>query len=209
MTCFRRELKRQRTKAKESRLKNRSQQLSPDRSANGFEELRRAFVLDQPCKKVTMLRPGNPLYFHAVAWRELFSHGPVTTVYKVKPVLSAKIMGPSLALKQAKLKSGKDSVQFKKQLQALESELEQLKKLRHRNLLEVLDFRIDRESDMDAGVPSPVASDNLDRRDTCAPGAERSSGRAPRPGWAFDAFRKPARGPPISSTLWATCMSTA
>ncbi|KAK3374058.1 anticodon binding domain of tRNAs-domain-containing protein [Lasiosphaeria ovina] len=137
------ELKRQKTKAKESRKKNRSQQLSPDRAAEDPRDTDEAVVFDQPCKLTD--GSGNALYFQTVIGKVLFREGPVTAVYKVKPVLSARVVRPSLALKQVELKSQvKDSVQFKKQLQSLEAQLESLKKLHHQNLLQLLDFRIDR-----------------------------------------------------------------
>lgn len=148
------ELRRQRTKAKESRKKNRSQRLSPDRVAEDPAETDVALVLDQPCKMTDKL--GNSLYFQTVIGRMVHREGPVTTVYKVKPVLSARNVRPSLALKQVELKyHGKDSAQLKKQLQSLEMQLESLKKLRHQNLLELIDFKIDRSiSEVDSSSPA-------------------------------------------------------
>ncbi|KAK4239143.1 anticodon binding domain of tRNAs-domain-containing protein [Achaetomium macrosporum] len=148
------ELKRQRTKAKESRKKNRSQRLSPDRSTQDLAESDVALVFDQPCKLTD--ETGNALYFQTVIGRSVYREGPVTTVYKVKPVLSARTLRPSLALKQVELKyHGKDSVLFKKQLQSLDVQLESLKKLRHQNLLELIDFKIDRSiSETDSSSPA-------------------------------------------------------
>lgn len=148
------ELKRQRTKAKESRKKNRSQRLSPDRAAEDPADTDVALVFDQPCKLND--ESGNALYFQTVIGRMTYREGPVTTVYKVKPVLSARALRPSLVLKQVELKyHGKDSVQFKKQLQSLEMQLEALKKLRHQNLLELIDFKIDRSiSETDSASPA-------------------------------------------------------
>ncbi len=148
------ELKRQRTKAKESRKKNRSQQLSPDRAAEDPADTDVALVFDQPCRLND--ESGNALYFQTVIGRTIYREGPVTTVYKVKPVLSARALRPSLVLKQVELKShGKDSAQFKKQLQSLEMQLESLKKLRHQNLLELIDFKIDRSiSETDSSSPA-------------------------------------------------------
>ncbi len=148
------ELKRQRTKAKESRKKNRSQQLSPDRAAEDPADTDVALVFDQPCRLND--ESGNALYFQTVIGRTIYREGPITTVYKVKPVLSARALRPSLVLKQVELKShGKDSAQFKKQLQSLEMQLESLKKLRHQNLLELIDFKIDRSiSETDSSSPA-------------------------------------------------------
>jgi len=144
------ELKRQRTKAKESRKKNRSQHLSPDRSAEDPADTDVALIFDQPCKLTD--ESGNGMYFRTVIGRTVYREGPVTTVYKVKPVLSARVVRPSLALKEVDLKHHvKDPVLFKKQLQLLEVQLEALKKLRHQNLLELIDFKIDRSiSDTDS-----------------------------------------------------------
>ncbi|KAK3378541.1 anticodon binding domain of tRNAs-domain-containing protein [Podospora didyma] len=148
------ELRRQKNKAKESRKKNRSQQLSPDRAAEDPRDTDEALVFDQPCKLTDA--SGNALYFQTVIGKIFFREGPVTTVYEVKPVLSARTIRPSLALKQVELKShGKDSIQFKKQLQSLETQLEALKKLHHQNLLQLLDFRIDRTiSETDSSSPT-------------------------------------------------------
>lgn len=137
------ELKRQRTRAKESRKKNRTYTLSPGRTAEDPRDAYEAIEFDQPCKLVD--RSGDTIYFKTVTGKTMFRDGPITKVYKVKPVLSAGELRPSLALKEANINSeGKEAAQFKKQLQSLESQLESLKTIRHRNLLEVLDFRIDR-----------------------------------------------------------------
>jgi translation initiation factor 2-alpha kinase 4 len=148
------ELKRQRTKAKESRKKGRNQRLSPDRSAADPTDTDVALVLDHPCKLTD--GSGNALYFQTVIGRTVYREGPVTTVYKVKPLLSARALRPSLALKQVELKHHwKDSAQLKKQLQTLEMQLETLKKLRHQHVLELMDFKIDRSiSETDSSSPA-------------------------------------------------------
>ncbi|KAK0720656.1 anticodon binding domain of tRNAs-domain-containing protein [Lasiosphaeris hirsuta] len=148
------ELKRQRNKAKELRKKNRGR-LSPDRATEDLGEADETLLFDQPCKLTDAT--GNALYFQTVIGKTLFREGPITTVYKVKPVLSARTVRPSLALKQVEVKShGKDSAQFKKQLQSLETQLEQCKKLHHQSrILQLLDFRIDRSiSDTDPSGPT-------------------------------------------------------
>ncbi|KAL2131318.1 hypothetical protein VTI74DRAFT_5278 [Chaetomium olivicolor] len=148
------ELKRQRTRAKESRQKNRRERLSPDRAASDSTETDVALIFDQPCKLTD--GSGNPMFFHTVIGRSVYREGPVTTVYKVKPILSARTLRPSLALKQVELKyHGKDSAQSKKQLQSLEMQLETLKKLHHQNLLDFLGFKIDRSiSETDSSAPA-------------------------------------------------------
>ncbi|KAK0651929.1 anticodon binding domain of tRNAs-domain-containing protein [Cercophora newfieldiana] len=157
------ELKRQRTKAKESRKKNRSSRLSPDRSTEDLAEADETLLFDQPCKLID--GSGNALYFQTVVGKTLFRQGPVTKVYKVKPILSARQARPSLALKQVEVKSqGKDSAQFKKQLQSLESQLESLKSIHHPRILQLLDFRIDRgisETDSTSSASATVWTVNI------------------------------------------------
>ncbi|KAK4159032.1 anticodon binding domain of tRNAs-domain-containing protein [Cladorrhinum sp. PSN259] len=148
------EIARQRSRAKESRKKNRTQHLSPDRVQEDPTENDVAVAFDQPCKLTDGI--GDVLYFRDVIGRAVFLEGPVTTVYRVKPVLAAKVVRPTLALKQIDIRShGKDSVQFKKQLQALEALLESLKPLHHQNLLQLINFKIDRSiSDADSSTPT-------------------------------------------------------
>ncbi|KAK4142286.1 anticodon binding domain of tRNAs-domain-containing protein [Dichotomopilus funicola] len=148
------ELKRQRNKAKESRKKNTSQMMPPDRMTEDPAGVDVALILDQPCKLADT--PGEAVYFQTVIEKTVYREGPATTVYKVKPALSARNVRPSLALKEIELKyHGKDSVQLKKQLQSLEMELESLKKLHHKSLLPVLDFKIDRSiSETDSSAPA-------------------------------------------------------
>jgi translation initiation factor 2-alpha kinase 4 len=135
------ELRRRENKVKESRKRNRK--MSPSRSTRDVRDMEDIIEFDQPCRLID--RSGDALYFKTVTGRFVFREGPITTVYKVKPVLSEGEPRPSLALKQAEISSeGKESTQFKKQLQFLESQLESLKKIHHRNLLDVIDFKIDR-----------------------------------------------------------------
>lgn len=140
------ERERQRTKAKEVRKKNRSgAALSPDRGTGHYEG--DTMVFDEPCELTDSA--GNPVQFRTVTGRFLLHTGPVSKVYVVRPILPDDQEPRSLALKQAELQSGsKDSVQAIKQIQSLETQLKSLKKLRrqkmHRNILDVIDFRIDR-----------------------------------------------------------------
>ncbi|KAK3685957.1 anticodon binding domain of tRNAs-domain-containing protein [Podospora appendiculata] len=154
------ELKRQKNKAKDSRKKGRSQQLSPDRSAEDLRDTDEPIVFDQPCKLTDS--SGDAWYFQTVVGKTVFREGPVTTVYKVKPVLSARRVRPSLALKQIALDSqGKDSAQFKRQLQSLEVQLESLKQVRHRNILDLLEFKIDRNTSETDSSSLPVWTVNI------------------------------------------------
>ncbi|KAL1836835.1 hypothetical protein VTJ49DRAFT_4599 [Mycothermus thermophilus] len=148
------ELRRRKTRAKESRKKNRGQLFSPDGATADPADDDVAITFDQPCK--IMDESGNAVYFQSVTGLTTHCEGPVTTVSKVKPVLSARTWRPTLALKQVDLKSHtKDAAQFKKQLQALETQLETLKKLRHPHVLDLIDFKIDRSiSDTDSSSPA-------------------------------------------------------
>lgn len=137
------ELKRQKAKARDARKKNRAN-MSPERVPEDYKdpEVER-IVFDQPCKLTDST--GNTVFFTTVTGKSQFRSGPVSTVYIVRPVLSIRQDRPSLALKLSELhSSGKDAAQFKKQLQSLEVQLESMKKLRHRHILDLLDFRVDR-----------------------------------------------------------------
>jgi translation initiation factor 2-alpha kinase 4 len=148
------ELKRQKTRDKELRKKTRGPLIPSDSANTDLVDEDATVVFDQPCKIMDGF--GNELYFKSVTDRTTYREGPVTTVYKVKPVLLEKTWRPTLALKQVELKCHtKDSVLFKKQLQALETQLETVKKLRHPHLLELIDYRIDRFiSDGDSAAPA-------------------------------------------------------
>jgi len=137
------ELKRRKAKAIESRRKNRGQRITFDLPAEGQIEDAEPLTLDQPCKLLD--KSGNAIFFKTVIGKTPFREGPVTAVYKVKPVLSASKVRPSLVLKQAVVKShGKDTSQLMVQLRSLESQLESVKKAEHKSFLRFLDFRIDR-----------------------------------------------------------------
>ncbi|KAL8326642.1 hypothetical protein RB597_003107 [Gaeumannomyces tritici] len=139
------EMNRQRAKKLEIRKKNRSSQMPPDRAVEDATDAV-AIVFDQPCRLVDAA--GNDSRFNTVVGRTLFRSGAISNIYLVRPVLAVGLARPNLALKQAELKSGgKDAAQFKKQLQLLESQLEQAKKNRHSNLLDVMEFRMERRGD--------------------------------------------------------------
>jgi len=139
------ERERQRTRAKETR-KNRRPNRSPERDA---EEPTGAdyMSLDEPCAMTDS--SGNTVYFRTIKGKTLLRAGPLSSVYLVLPILyESDGMQRPLTLKQTELhSSSKDAVQDLKQVQALEALLKSLKDLKrkpHKNILEVLDFRIDR-----------------------------------------------------------------
>lgn len=146
------ELKRRKAKGKESRMKNQPRHLaSMPSNDDSADEERDTFVFDQATRLEDST--GNAVYFNTVVGKSLYRTGPVSSVYITKPLVPAGQYRPNLVLKQTALQcNSKDSAQLKKQLQSLEVQLEAVKKLRHRNLLEVLDFRIDRSTG-DPGTP--------------------------------------------------------
>jgi translation initiation factor 2-alpha kinase 4 len=139
------ELKRQRAKVKEAKRKSRPLNLTKELSLDEDpEDLREKLVFDQP---VTLLdEENNPRLFQVVSEKTRIRHGAVSDCFTVKAI----VRGPPcerLALKQTELNSQeKDTTQFKNLLRALEADLESLKKARHRNILELLGFKIDKDS---------------------------------------------------------------
>ncbi|GKT84907.1 protein kinase [Colletotrichum tofieldiae] len=142
------ELKRQKDKAKETRKKNRP---------NGLPSLN------------TMDGSNGP---KAVFGKSEVAKGPVSTVFSVWPVVGSGQDCPNLALKETVLRTTakEDASVFKKQIQSLESQLEALKQVRHRNLLEVLDFRVEREKNNTAKALASLWTVNV-----LTPSAEKGS----------------------------------
>lgn len=138
------ELKRKQDKETEARRKNRPTSVSfalPEHEMGQSEAENITF--DETCS--TIDSSGRSITFNAVTGKELSLHGPITTVYEVRPILAAGRNRPKLALKHVEVRSaGKDQVEFRKQLNALENRLESMKRVRHKDILEVLDYRIDR-----------------------------------------------------------------
>lgn len=162
------ELKRQREREKEFKRKNRPSNVSfatpVDNSRDSDDD---TIAFDQLCKLID--NTGHTVIFNAVTGKSKFRRGPTTVVYEVRPILPPGQERPRLALKHIELHSaGKDQVQFRKQLQTLDAQLEQMKRLRHQAILDVLDYRIDRTTrvrDVDNAMSwnvlilSPLAED--------------------------------------------------
>ncbi|KUI57921.1 Serine/threonine-protein kinase GCN2 [Cytospora mali] len=160
------ELKRQDEKAKESKRKNRPSHVSFEGPVEDTRESENErIVFDQLCKLTD--NTGNSIIFNAVTGKTEFLRGPITTVYEVRPILPTGQKRPRLALKQVQVHSaGKDQAQFRKQLQALETQLESMKQLRHQAILEILDYKISRTANdvtnamsWNVSVLSPFAED--------------------------------------------------
>ncbi|KAI9818457.1 MAG: hypothetical protein M1827_000516 [Pycnora praestabilis] len=86
----------------------------------------------------------HPVSFRSVAGMVPMRKGPMTEVLMVRPILSQGGRSvPSLVLKQAELKDAmSQSGDLKREIQDLEGELETLKKLRHSNIVDFLDFKV-------------------------------------------------------------------
>lgn len=148
------QLDRQRQKAKESKLSRRPNGLVPSQSADSGLDVDR-IDFDQLCE--TTDKAGNSITFRSVASKCDPRQGQVSIVYTVRPLLVQGQSSHTVALKEAVLRSAeKDAKDVKKQLQSLESGLQDLKtvkKLVHRHIVDILDFKVQ------SGLPdNPTAS---------------------------------------------------
>lgn len=138
---LRQELDRQEQSAKESRNAGGAEFQLSRNSAADVEVLE----FDQFC--TTTDKTGNPVSFRAVTGKCDARQGQVSVVYTVRPVLYDGQGNQTMALKEATLRpSGKEVKEFKKQIQVLESKLQDLKHtkgLSHRHLNDVLDFKVE------------------------------------------------------------------
>lgn len=138
------EMKRQKAKAKETKKRNLPPPTLDTRTpmdpvSNSATDDFLAF--DQPIE----LDTGIPIKFQAVMSKSLIRKGPVSKCFTVRPVVpqSSSENLSRLMLKQSNVGTDvTDYSSFKKQLQLLETDLEVLKKLRHRNILYILEFKV-------------------------------------------------------------------
>ncbi|KAI1169252.1 serine/threonine-protein kinase gcn2 [Nemania serpens] len=136
------EVERQRLKVKESKRRQKPLTMSsssPEIDAD-YGDSRLEF--DQPSEITDTA--GNVFRFNVVIGKTIVQEGPISTIYRVWPgKFGAQDCG-GLALKEIELRSSsRDSVQFKKQLQALENLLESIKKMTHRNIISLMNYRVD------------------------------------------------------------------
>ncbi|ATY61628.1 kinase (Gcn2) [Cordyceps militaris] len=150
------QLDRQRQKGKESRQSRRPNGAHQHLTAQANEAVEDRIDFDQFCN--SMDKSGNVITFRSVAAKCDERRGKVSVVYTVRPVASSGFCNQTLALKEATLRpSGKDSQDFRKQLQSLESRLQDLKatkKIVHRQIVEILDFKVE------GGIPSDPSAAN-------------------------------------------------
>lgn len=142
------ELERQRKSAKESkggRVADGFLPLRPSRNSVADSE---TLDFDQLC--TTKDKTGNIISFRTVTGKCDPRKGPVAIVYVVRPMLSNGQGNYTMALKESSFRSNaKDLKDFKKQLQNIESKLQDLKStrgLQHRHVVEVLDFKVESDS---------------------------------------------------------------
>lgn len=135
------ELKRQRAKAKETKRKNQPPP-SITVSNSGIDKMIHDHeMLD---RQVSVLdTESNPIYFQAVTGKSFIRQGPVSRCYTVRPAVNS--YAPLLVLKQTLLDTNLSDRGVKGQLQAMESELEKLRSIRHDNVLNLLDFKVEKE----------------------------------------------------------------
>lgn len=138
------QLDRQRQKHKESKHNRRPNGSGdiPNNAAVGSHPDQVDF--DQICNAID--RTGNVLSFRSVVGKSDQRQGQVSAVYSVRPLLTNGQSSSAMALKEAVLKPReKDGKEFKKQLQSLEAHLQDLKlakKLQHRHIVDVFDFKV-------------------------------------------------------------------
>lgn len=165
------QIDRQRQKAKESRQGKRPNGGQQSRASSYTEQPMERIEFDQLCSYTDT--EGNELAFRAVAGKCEPREGQVAIVYSVRAVLGSGLSNSVLALKEATLKaSGKDASDFRKQLQSLESRFQDLKaakKIHHRNIVSVLDFKVE------AGAPSDPTVSNAWTVRVLSPMAEKGS----------------------------------
>lgn len=138
------QIERQRRKHRESKhgkRPNGSEELTPTISADNPPD---RVDFDQICNAID--KTGNMLSFRSVVGKSEPRQGSVSVVYSVRPLLSNGQSSSAMALKEAVLRPrDKDPKDFKKQLQSLESHLQDLKsgkKIQHRHIVDVFEFKV-------------------------------------------------------------------
>ncbi|RAL67479.1 hypothetical protein DID88_008234 [Monilinia fructigena] len=147
------ELKRQRAKAKETKRKNQ-----PPPSIAASNSVIEKMVQDHEVldRQVSVLDvEGNPIYFQAVTGKSFMRQGPVSRGYTVRPAISSQ--APLLVLKQTILDTNLSDRSIKGQLQAMEGELEKLRSIRHDSILNLLDFKVEKEGNDSSWIVSTLS----------------------------------------------------
>ena len=115
-------------------------------------------VFDQPCKYRD--KAGNEVEMWSVSDKTEYCKGTVSTVYAVRADVSSTVDCSLLALKQTEIAPDNkqhSSNTVKAHIQALEAQLEKVKNiLPHRNVLELINFRVDRGPSEKDPIGAPV-----------------------------------------------------
>ena len=135
------ELRRQRAKAKETKLKNKMSTPSPITNKKfNVPAPHDSLEFDQPIA-LDIEGSDESIVFQSVSSKVLIRRGPVSKAFTVRPDGTSE--ASILILRQTDLDTKPtDQGLFKKQLQVLETELDALKKIRHQNVLDLLDFKV-------------------------------------------------------------------
>ncbi|KAJ2905298.1 hypothetical protein MKZ38_005811 [Zalerion maritima] len=147
-------IQKQLDKNKKKAAKNGDGLTIPDVSPGGqsLDNDPKAIMFDQPCKYYDT--SGNEIYMWAVSDKKEVFKGSVSSVYAVRALVASSVDCSKLALKETEIgpdeKDQGNTAAVKARVQALESELEKLKKLRDknppppRNILELINFLVTR-----------------------------------------------------------------
>lgn len=139
------EMKRKKAKEKESRKRGKTPGMAAGHSEDSQEAEADKVNFDELCTITDAT--GNDVQFTAVTGKTEYRQGLVATTYTVRAVLMKGQNSPLLALKEIEMKpSKKEASQFKKHILSLENKLKSVKQLTHQNLLQLIDFRIDRDT---------------------------------------------------------------
>ncbi|KAI0146344.1 serine/threonine-protein kinase gcn2 [Xylariaceae sp. FL1272] len=137
------EVERQRLKAKDTPRK-RPKPLTSSNSQSDVATVcpSRTVEFDIPC--MTTDTNGRVIHFTAVADKREYRQGSTSTIFTVRPSVAGAEDCKDLALEEFELRSSSQgSVQLKLKVQAVERLLDSIKEISHRNILKLLNYRID------------------------------------------------------------------
>ncbi|KAI9837549.1 MAG: hypothetical protein M1819_007200 [Sarea resinae] len=136
------EMKRHKEKAREAKRKGRQPSPDIEEPSDMHKDDNGRLSFDQTIHIKD--ENGDILPFRTVAGKVQLCKGPTTDVYTVRPLVAeSSATVPALVLKHAKLKSKpSEASDLKKRVQSFENDLEALKKLRHPNIIDLLDFKV-------------------------------------------------------------------
>lgn len=142
------QMQRKAARDNEIKRKNRPPALNKELTLEeGQEEVKEKLFFDQPIAIVD--EQGNDRIFQGVSDQTLIRRGPVSECFTVKPIVKG-VSCQRLVLKQIRIQNTeKGGTSFKTSLRSLEAELEKVKAISHRNILQLLDFKVKKDGDED------------------------------------------------------------